>query len=151
MGFHFDLFVASLDACRTKLLCILQMSWDTEKSWDLFRVIRIRVDEGEYSKWRRGWPWTAPWGLLTLEGLRLQVAISEGGSESQGVTTDKRRDFRRGEGQEYSCVLVQQTWHPAGYSAFRACKSQRAESWGGVPSPSWSPKNLLVLPVGESQ
>lgn len=54
MGSHFDLFVASLDACRTKPLCILQMSWDTEKSCDLFRVIKIiRVDGGVFKVEKR--------------------------------------------------------------------------------------------------
>lgn len=84
-------------------------------------------------------PGEAASGVLTLEGLGFQVAIGERGSQTQSVTTDEGGDVRGGEGQGCPCDLVQQTWHPAGYSAFRACKRQEGRKWGEVPPSLPSP------------
>lgn len=83
-----------------------------------------------------GGPGEAPTGILTLEGLGFQVAIGEGGGETQGVTTDKGGDVGCGEGQGCPCDLVQQTRHLDGYSAFRACKRQEGRKWGETSHPS---------------
>lgn len=64
-------------------------------------------------------------GVLTLERLGFQVAISEGRSQTQGVTTDEGGDIRSSEGQGCPCHPVQQTRHPAGYSAFRVCGDRK--------------------------
>lgn len=101
-----------------------------------------------------GGPGEAASGVLTLEGLGFQVAIGERGSQTQSVTTDEGGDVRGGEGQGCPCDLVQQTWHPAGYSAFRACKRQEGREVGrGPPTPPQprpplpSPQAASLLPV----
>lgn len=95
----------------------------------------IQVREG-IQRGGRGGPREAPTRVLTLEGLGFQVAIGEGGSETQGVTTDEGGDIGRGEGQGRPCDLVQQTGHLDGCSTFRACKRPRRREVGrGAPIP----------------
>lgn len=95
-------------------------------------------------------PGEAATGVLTLEGLGFQVAVGERGSQPQGVPTDEGGDIGGGEGQGSPCDLVQQTRHPAGYSAFRTCKTQEGRKVGrGAPIPS-PPRPPLLPPQAAS-